>query len=164
MKSIALIGMPGCGKTTVGKLLANKLSLHFIDMDNLIEETYQTTIKDLFSVSEEHFRDRESEICQTLSSKENVVISTGGGVVKRENNITLLKKNCVVIFIDRDVDDILSDVDFSSRPLLVNNHKENLLRLRDERYELYKNYCDIYVKNDSSLEKLLDEIVSKLLS
>lgn len=164
MKSIALIGMPGCGKSTIGKLLADRLNFQFVDMDSFIENHYKTTIKELFSIGEEHFRDCESEVCKSLSEKEKTVISTGGGVVKREKNITALKKNCVIIFIDRDVEDILSDIDFSSRPLLAKGHKENLLRLYDERFELYKSYCDFSVKNDSDLETLVEEIVSKLLS
>ncbi len=162
MKSIALIGMPGCGKSTAGKLLAEKLYFKFVDMDEFIEESFQTTIKELFSISEEHFRDRESKVCEILSSREQTVISTGGGVVKRENNIELLKKNCIVVFIDRNVDDILSDIDFSTRPLLEKDHRENLMRLYNERYELYKKYCDFYVKNDSSLEELVKKIISKL--
>ena len=164
MKSIALIGMPGCGKSTIGKLLADRLNLQFIDMDSFIEDNFKTTVQALFSINEEHFRDRESEVCEILSKKDDVVISTGGGVVKRESNITFLKKNCIVVFIDRDIEDILSDIDFTSRPLLTKDHKENLLRLHSERYELYKNYCDFSVKNDSSLEKLVEEIISKLLS
>ena len=164
MKSIALIGMPGCGKSTIGKLLADRLNLQVVDMDSFIEDNFKTTVQALFSISEEHFRDRESEVCEILSQKDDVVISTGGGVVKRESNIASLKKNCVVVFIDRDVEDILSDIDFTSRPLLAKDHKENLLRLHSERYELYKNYCDFSVKNDSSLEKLVEEIILKLLS
>ena len=162
MKSIALIGMPGCGKTTIGKLLAEKLDFSFIDMDTFIEESFRTTIKELFSVSEEHFRDCESKVCETLSSRERAVISTGGGVIKRENNILNLKKNCIVVFIDRSVDDILSDIDFCSRPLLAKDHKENLMRLYSERYNLYKKYCDLLVKNNVPLEELVDVIISKL--
>lgn len=162
MKSIALIGMPGCGKSTAGKLIAEKLNYTFLDMDSLIEEHFKATIKELFSISEEHFRDCESKVCQILSSREQTVISTGGGVVKRANNIELLKKNCIVVFIDRNVDDILSDIDFFSRPLLAKDHRENLMRLYDERYELYNKCCDFSVKNDSSLEELVKKIISKL--
>ncbi len=162
MRSIALIGMPGCGKSTVGKLIAEKLNYAFVDMDLFIEEEFETTVKELFAVSEEHFRDCESKVCEILSNREEVVVSTGGGVVKRANNIELLKKNCIVVFIDRCVDDILSDIDFSTRPLLANDNKKNLIHLYNERYELYKNYCDFSVQNDSSLEELADKIISKL--
>ena len=164
MKSIALIGMPGCGKSTIGELLADRLNFQFVDMDKYIEDYYKTTIKELFSISEEHFRDRESEVCEMLSNSANAVISTGGGVVKRKDNIEALKKNCIVIFVDRDIEDILSDIDFSSRPLLATDHKQNLLHLHSERYELYKKYCDFSVKNNSTLENIVEEIVLKLLS
>ena len=132
-------------------------------MDEFIEETFQTTIKELFLLGEEYFRDRESEVCKMLCTEEKTVISTGGGVIKREANIVTLKNNCVVVFIDRSVDDILSDIDFSSRPLLAKNHKENLLRLYDERYELYNKYCDFSVKNNASLNEVVEEIISKIL-
>ena len=162
MKSIALIGMPGCGKTTAGKLLSEKLGFSFVDMDTFIEECFKTTVKELFSVSEEHFRDCESKACKDLSSANKTVVSTGGGVVKREENIKALKTNFVVVFIDRSVEDILSDIDFASRPLLAKNHRENLECLYNERYELYKKYCDFSVKNESSIEELVEDIVSRL--
>ena len=162
MKSIALIGMPGCGKSTAGKLIAEKLNYTFVDMDLFIEEQFETTVKELFAVGEERFRDCESKVCEILSNRERTVISTGGGVVKRANNIKLLNKSCTVVFIDRALEDILSDIDFGSRPLLANDHRDNLIRLYNERYELYKNYCDFSVKNDSSIEELADKIISKL--
>ena len=162
MKSIALIGMPGCGKTTIGKLIAKELGIEFFDMDLYIETTSKTTIKELFSIGEEYFRDRETEACMALSTLNNVVISTGGGVVKRQENIEILKKNCTIVFIDRSVEDIGSDIDHESRPLLADNYRDRLLQLYSERYELYKNSCDFIVKNDSSIDNVVKKLISKL--
>ena len=162
MKSIALIGMPGCGKTTIGKLLAEKLGVEFYDMDLYIESTAKMTIKELFEISEEHFRDRETEACEALSTLDSVVVSTGGGVVKRKNNIEFLRKNCTIVFVDRSVEDIISDINHESRPLLADNYRDRLLQLYDERFELYKESCDLIIKNESSLEEVVEQLVSRL--
>lgn len=162
MKSIALIGMPGCGKTTIGKLLAEQLSAEFYDMDSYIETTSKTTVKELFSIGEEYFRDCETQACKALSLLENAVISTGGGAVKRKENVEYLKKNCVIVFIDRDVDDIISDIDHESRPLLADNYRDRLLQLYNERYELYKENSDFTVKNNSTLDDVVEQIASRL--
>ena len=117
-KNIVLIGMPGCGKTTLGKILNKELSMEFYDMDNYIERKTDKKISELFEKGENYFRDIESLACEELSKNKNVIISTGGGVIKRKENIDFLKENGIVIFIDRSVDDIIGDVDISKRPLL----------------------------------------------
>ena len=127
-KNIVLIGMPGCGKTTLGKILNKELAMEFYDMDNCIERKANKKISELFEKGENYFRDIESVVCKELSKKKNVIISTGGGVIKRKENIDFLKENGIVIFIDRSVDDIIGDVDISKRPLLKEG-KEKVLKL-----------------------------------
>ena len=146
-KNIVLIGMPGCGKTTLGKILNKELSMEFYDMDNYIERKTDKKISELFEKGENYFRDIESLACEELSKNKNVIISTGGGVIKRKENIDFLKENGIVIFIDRSVDDIIGDVDISKRPLLKEG-KEKVLKLYEERYLLYKNYADEIVVNN----------------
>ena len=148
-KNIVLIGMPGCGKTTLGKILNKELSMEFYDMDNYIERKTDKKISELFEKGENYFRDIESLACEELSKNKNVIISTGGGVIKRKENIDFLKENGIVIFIDRSVDDIIGDVDISKRPLLKEG-KEKVLKLYEERYLLYKNYADEIVVNNTS--------------
>ncbi|MCI7442251.1 MAG: shikimate kinase, partial [Clostridium sp.] len=116
--NIVLIGMPGCGKTTVGKVLAKRLGYKFCDMDSYIQEISKKTIKELFEPGEENFRDWETKACEELSKCRNTIIASGGGVVKREKNIEILKKSCTILFIDRPVERIINDVDINSRPLL----------------------------------------------
>ena len=87
MKNIVLIGMPSAGKTTIGKQLAERLNVPFYDMDDVIVETTGKTIKELFAVSEDYFRQQETEVARALAQKEGVVIACGGGVIKRKENI-----------------------------------------------------------------------------
>ena len=91
-KNIVLIGMPGCGKTTLGKILNKELSMEFYDMDNYIERKTDKKISELFEKGENYFRDIESLACEELSKNKNVIISTGGGVIKRKENIDFLKE------------------------------------------------------------------------
>ncbi len=157
-KNIVLIGMPGCGKTTLGKILNTELAMEFYDMDNCIERKANKKISELFEKGENYFRDIESVVCKELSKKKNVIISTGGGVIKRKENIDFLKENGIVIFIDRSVDDIIGDVDISKRPLLKEG-KEKVLKLYEERYLLYKNYADKIVVNNTNIEDTKNKII-----
>ncbi len=159
--NIVLIGMPGCGKTTVGKVLSKKLKYKFCDMDSYIQQISKKTIKELFEQGEENFRDWETKACEELVKLNNTIIASGGGVVKREKNIEILKKNCTILFIDRPVERILSDVDINSRPLLKDG-KEKLYSLYEERYELYKNAADIIILNKGYLRDTIDIIMDIL--
>ena len=158
MKNIVLIGMPGCGKTTLGKIISKELKLKFYDADHYIEETTKKKISELFEKGEDYFRDIESRVCRELSEKTNVIISTGGGVIKRKENIQNLKKTGIIVFIDRPVKNIIGDVDISKRPLLKDG-KDKVLKLYEERYELYKKAADKIVINDCDLYILRDEII-----
>lgn len=159
--NIVLIGMPGCGKTTVGKVLAKRLGYKFCDMDAYIEEISKKTIKELFEPGEENFREWETKACEELSKCRNTIIASGGGVVKREKNIEILKKSCTILFIDRPVERIINDVDINSRPLLKDG-KERLYNLYDERYELYKKAADIQILNKGYLRDTIDIIINIL--
>jgi shikimate kinase len=155
--NIILIGMPGCGKSTIGKRLAEIINWSFIDVDRFIEEKTGKSIPDIFLSGEDNFRDIESNIIQQLEVRTSTVISTGGGVVKREKNIESLKKHGIIIFINRSPEEILKDIDVASRPLL-SSKKENLLKLYAERLELYKKYSDIEIANDSKLQVAIKKV------
>lgn len=155
---ILLIGMPGCGKSTIGEELANKINYDFCDMDKYIEEISNSTVKELFNISEEYFRDYETLACKELSNKSKIIISSGGGIIKRKKNIDFFKDKGIIIFIDRPIEDILKDVDTSSRPLLSDG-KSKLYNLYSERYNLYNNYCEIKIVNDTTIEETIDKII-----
>ncbi|GAA0083859.1 shikimate kinase [Clostridium sp. CTA-7] len=158
---ILLIGMPGCGKTTIGKELAKDINYDFYDMDNYIEEVSNKTIKELFNINEEHFRDYETRACAELSNKNKAVISTGGGIIKRKKNIELFKGNSIIIFIDRQIEDIANDIDINSRPLLAEG-KSKLYNLYLERYNLYNKYCDFKIVNDGTINDIVYKIKSNI--
>ena len=157
-KNILLIGMMGSGKTTIGKILSEKLSYEFIDMDSHIEEISNNTIANLFKESEESFRNWETESCRRLSKRKSTVISAGGGVIKKDINMKLFKDNSIIIFIDRPIENILKDIEISKRPLLSNG-KEVLYKLKEERYDLYNKYCDYRVENNETIEETVNLIL-----
>ena len=161
MKNIILIGMPGCGKSTFGKILAERLQLTFVDADTYLEQKEGKTIPELFAVSESCFRDAEERTIQELSQKENLVIATGGGVVKREINITRLKKSGRILFIDRKPEDIVSDVEVGTRPLLAEG-AQKVFGLYKERIGLDRKSADVTVENKGPLDKVLDDLLKTL--
>lgn len=156
-KNIVLIGMPGSGKTTVGKILHKELGKRFIDMDLYIEEEYGKSITEIFEKGEEYFRELERKAVNKISCSKGIIISTGGGVIKNYSNINDLKKNGIVIFIDRPVENIAEDVTLANRPLLKDG-VEKLYDILEERYKLYKDYCDFQVVNNGSIEDVVKEI------
>ena len=159
MKNIVLIGIMGCGKTTVSKLLAQKMQWPVIDMDEYLMDKHQCTINDMFALSEEHFRDLESQACVDLSKLEGHIISTGGGVVKRKQNCDILRENGIVIYLDRPVKNIVCDVTTTDRPLLKDG-PQKLYDLYHERHQLYLDACDYHVYNDGTLDEVISQIES----
>lgn len=159
-RSIVLIGMPGCGKSTLGIILAEKLGYDFIDMDRFIEEYSGKKIVELFKVSEDHFRNIESEVCSILGKKSNTVIASGGGIVKRKENIDSLKDS-IIIYLDRDIKNILNDIKVENRPLLKDN-KAKLFDLYSERRELYIEYSEVMVDNNKTIEETIENITKYL--
>jgi len=162
MKNLVLIGMPGSGKSTIGHLLSQQLNMKFIDMDDYIEEMEGKSIKELFGVSEDCFRDAETRCSLALSNMDQIVVAAGGGIIKRKENIDYLKRNSLIIFINRPVENILTDIDYEVRPLLSDG-KERLYALYDERIHLYKEYCDLEIGNSGTMQETLNKIIGIFL-
>lgn len=158
-KNIVLIGMPGSGKTTIGKEIAKKLNMNFFDMDEMIENKECKSISEIFKNGEDYFRNLETDCVKNLSEKSSIVISTGGGIVKRKENMEYFKKNSIIIFINRHPDNIVMDVDIQKRPLLQNGI-ENVYKLYNERFDLYKKYCDLEILNDDTIECAVNKIIT----
>ena len=156
-RNIVLIGMPGCGKTTIGRILARRLGRRFIDMDEYIEAQQGCTINQLFLQGEKYFRDIEAEAAKAMESAKASVITTGGGIVKNAANMESLGRNGIIIFLDRSIEDIAGDVDTSTRPLLANG-TEQLEKLYAERYDLYRSYCDFTIKNTGEIQEVVENI------
>ena len=153
-RNLVLIGMPSCGKSTIGKLLAEQLHCPFIDMDEEIVKKAGKSIPDIFKEDgEPYFRDLETQVAKEVSKNTSVVISCGGGVVKKVENILSLKQNGILLYIKRDIDKLLSD---NSRPL--SSSKEAIFKLYEERYILYEKYSDRMIENNGTIIEVVRRI------
>ena len=160
MKNIVLIGMPACGKSTIGYWLSKKIGYPLLDTDKYLEEKENRIISDILSnEGEEYFRNLETKYLKELSEKEGLIISTGGGAVKKKENNDILKKNGIVIFLNREINDI-SKENHKHRPLLQDIN--NIQKLYDERIDLYKKYSDIIIKNNDDMSIIVDRIITAL--
>ncbi len=153
-ENIVLVGMPGCGKTTVGKQLAALMNRPFIDTDDLIVTKNDCAISDIFQqVGECGFRDIESEVINDVSRLQGAVIATGGGAVLRSDNVQLLKENGRLYFLDRP----LAQLDVTSdRPL--SSTREDLEKRYHERYAVYTAVCDAKIQSDCAVEDVANLI------
>lgn len=155
--SIALIGMPGSGKTTVGKLLSEALGKQFIDTDEQIERTTGKSIPQIFSDDgEKVFRDIE-QAQVSVAFKHPSVIATGGGAILREANVRAITRNSVVIWLDRPVESL----PLNGRPL--SSSLSALNEMYSQRMPIYRDLGDIYIKNDATPEQAVAKILEQLL-
>lgn len=160
--NISLIGMPSCGKTLTGQALTRYIDKTFADTDALIVERAGMSIREIFEqYGEEYFRRLEHDVIAELSGKNGQIIATGGGAIKNHENIQNLKQNGIVIFIDRDLDKLVSTQD---RPL--SSSKDAVAELYRQRYPLYLSYADLRIENnyDEDLSKEeLDSLMNTIL-
>ena len=156
--NIVLIGMPGSGKTTIGKIVANALGREFCDTDGEFVKS-NGAIADYFnSNGEAAFRDKESEIVSELGAKNGLVIATGGGAVLDENNVRALRRNGVILFLDRSLENLVATAD---RPL--SKDKEKLKNLFEKRYDVYKSCADAVIPADGEIADVVEKIKGVLL-
>ena len=154
-ENTVLIGMPSSGKSTIGRIVADKLGKKFVDTDELIEEKTGMKIRDFFTKhGEAEFRRIESRVINSLSSESGIVIATGGGAVLNESNVRSLKYNGKVYFIDRPLSDLMPT---SDRPL--SKDIASLKKLYKERYSIYCNSCDEIIKADGDAETVAKKIL-----
>ena len=144
-KNIILIGMPGCGKTTVGKLLAERTKRCFMNTDENIENRTGQSIQDLFSDhGEGYFRRLETETLANLCRQSGLIIAAGGGAVTTETNKDLLRQNGTVVFLMRN----LEDLPVEGRPLSI---EKGVKRIYKERLSLYMEWSDLRIENNEPL-------------
>lgn len=142
-KNIVLVGMMGCGKTTVGRLLAQPLGLEPVDTDALIEQREGRSIPDIFArEGEAYFRALELELCRELSRRQGLVTACGGGLPTQEAAIAALKENGLVFWLDRDPGETYDGLDVSGRPLAQGGREDFLARyaLRSPIYRRWADY------------------------
>ena len=167
-KNVVLIGFMGCGKTTIGKELAKNLNFSFIDTDCIIQKAENKSIEKIFDIfGEEYFRKLEKKVCYKVSNFKNCVISTGGGIVKCEENIINLKKTGLIIYLKATPEKIYENLKYDNkRPLLKNKDKFKIIcDLLQQRDYLYEKYADIIFNiNDKSPFILAKEIKNNIKS
>lgn len=154
--NIVLIGMPSAGKTTIGKMLEDRMQKEFIDLDDIIIEKAGKSIPEIFEESgEAGFRAIETEAAIEVSKLNNKIIATGGGTIKHKVNMDYLRQNGITIFIDRDVDKLISSD--PNRPL--SKSSDALAKMHAERLPLYQKYAAYVAVNNSDIESTVTEIV-----
>ena len=157
--NVSLIGMPSCGKTTVGKELARLMGKKFVDTDIEIEKEIGMPIPEYFKLyGESEFRRVEREVIARVSMEGSQVIATGGGAVLFKENMRALKQNGDVYFIDRSLNLLCPTGD---RPL--SRDFESLKKRYEERYPLYTSYADVTVNGDNTVEAVAKEIYEEYL-
>lgn len=153
MENIVLIGMPGCGKSTIGKILAEKLGKTFVDADEEIVKKSKMSIPDIFATHGENaFRKIETEVLAELGQKSNLVIATGGGCVTRYENYSSLHQNGTIYWIQRDTASLPTD----GRPLSQQGKLEQMYAIRKSMYE---QFADVRIDNNSSVEQVVNTII-----
>lgn len=156
--NIVIIGMPGSGKSSIGKMVADKLDKNFIDTDELIERDHGI-IPDIFvNEGEKMFRTYESDAADLAADIRGAVIATGGGIILNKKNIDVLKQSGIVFFIDRPLDVLLKSTDGSYRPLIADDNSR-IKTLYEQRYPLYCEYADSIVNNDNEIESCVKDII-----
>ena len=160
-KNIVLVGLMGAGKTSVGEVLSKKYRLNFVDIDYIIEINAQMSISQIFSkYGENYFRELEKMTISSCSTKYNTIISTGGGALENQENITNLKKNGILVYLKASPNILYERIkEQGNRPLLQNEKPlKTLIELLKKRE---KNYLksDIIIETDNkSIEEIVKEI------
>ena len=152
IENIILIGMPGCGKSTVGRLIAEKAGKRFVDADAEIEALAKKTIPQIFAEDgEDAFRELETAVLKELGKQSGLVIATGGGCVTRERNYPLLHQNGRIFWLQRNLESLPTD----GRPL---SQAQELTEMYQKRAPMYKRFADHIIDNNGAAEDAPDTI------
>ncbi len=152
MTNIVLVGMPGCGKSTIGRLLAGHHGRKFVDMDALIIEKAGKSIPEIFNENgEAGFRKIEAEVAEEVGKEKGLVIATGGGVIVTPENHDALRQNGTVIFINRDINVLPTE----GRPLSM---KKNISEMFEKRLPLYREICHYEIDGNGSIHEVEERI------
>jgi shikimate dehydrogenase len=155
-KNLVLIGMPGAGKSTLGRILSERLGRVFVDTDEIITKKAKMPIPEIFSLyGEEKFRELEAEAMKEAGKQSGAVIATGGGIVTRAENRYPLKQNSVTVWLKRD----LSLLPVDGRPV---SQKNNMAELYKKRAPLYEDFSDFSVDVSENAEETAEKILEKL--
>lgn len=160
--NISLIGMMGSGKTCIGELLAKLLNMSFVDTDEQIIKSEKTSINQIFAQKgETYFREIETATLKNVLNFNNQIISTGGGIIKSDENLSLLKKKSVVFYLKASPDILFERIkNNKERPLLnVENMKDKIKTILQDRISQYEKAQYIIVTDDKSPIEIANEII-----
>tara|TARA_B100000900_G_C20411763_1_gene647129 strand:- start:338 stop:844 length:507 start_codon:yes stop_codon:yes gene_type:complete len=165
MSNIYLVGLMGSGKTSIGKILAKRMSMNFMDLDDEIIKDEKCSISEIFDTfGEEKFRHLEKKKLLSTLEIHNCVISTGGGIIMDQDNIKIMVENGSIIHLDIDIEtQLLRIKNKKNRPLLreVDNERKMLAKMRKERDHIYKK---IAIASVNTSNKKRNDIVSEVVS
>lgn len=165
--NIFLVGPMGAGKSTIGRLLASELNLSFRDSDRVIEERTGADIPWIFDMEgEEGFRERETAVLTELSTETSVVIATGGGIILREQNRTIMKSSGFVCYLTASIEQLVERTSRDKkRPLLqVENPRQKIIDLLSLRDPLYRAAADFVINTDRRSPKAVAQEIAGLVT
>ena len=149
-RHVFLIGMPGCGKSSLGRKVGSMLRVPYVDMDQRISDTVGCSISEMFEhYGEQAFRNAETNTLIQLTREKPSLISTGGGTVLRENNRAIMRNHGVIVLIDRPLEEIMGDIKLDRRPLLAQKGLSEVERLYHERIDIYRSAADFVMDNSN---------------
>ena len=159
MENIILIGMPGCGKSTVGVILAKTLGIGFVDTDLIIQQCENRLLQNIIDTDGiDFFLNCEADAVKSLDC-DNCVVATGGSVVYREDAILHLKKNGKIVFLDVPLDEIKRRLNNINTRGIAAKKNKSIEDIYNERIALYNKYADVIIKTDGeSVEKTVEKI------
>ena len=164
-KHIYLIGMPGSGKSSLGRRVATSLRLPYVDTDNLLAQIFKKDTKTILQeYGEPAFRNAETNLLIRLCAANPCIISTGGGLPLKEINQKIMKDNGYVILIDRPLDSIKSNIRFEKRPLLMGDGMKKLEQINEIRMPIYKSCADYTFNNLSNISEGINSLSKVILS
>ena len=155
-KHLFLIGMQGCGKSSLGKRTAKETGVPFADTDAVVAQSAGGTVNDFFEqYGEEAFRRAETNVLAALTRAKPMIISTGGGSVMSRENRLIMRSWGTIVLIDRPLEDILGDIKLDRRPDLRPGGLEEVERIYRERIPIYRELADITLRNDQGYHMAL---------
>ncbi len=161
MANLYLVGLPGAGKTTVGRIVARRLKLRFVDLDRLITQREGATIQELYRVGEASFRDQETAALRWVNENlDRCVVATGGGIVERQENVDLLRKE-KVLYVVRHPRSILTTLNTDKRPVF-HDDPNRIYPLARRRIPVYDSIADARVTNNRSLHSCIGRVLAQL--
>ncbi len=160
MANLYLVGLPGAGKTTVGRIVARRLNLRFVDLDRLIIQREGKTIRELYQ-DENSFREKETAALKWVNETlDRCVVATGGGIVERPENVELLRKE-KVLYVVRHPRSILTTLNTDKRPVF-HDDPNRIYPIARRRIPLYESIADARVTNNRSLHSCIGKVLTQL--